>query len=301
MNEKINDVLLGTNQNTAEVPNENQVIPQQIETDVRFLYEAYTEENVTDANFDVKPELITLLGLEEYGKSTFVGSFYHILRTREEVSGYRLIDSDTITGFERRLYLRQLNEAGKSDVKRTRRKKGSLLNVILMDCKENARHIMLSDGAGETYRDCQSDNAIVREQIAVKAANRLLIFVNCDEFNNPTKPWREDLKTLLKRFNDNEMLPNDALIYIVLNKFDRAKDIVNDKLNSYIQEVKTIVELYFTVSEDNIFRVNSKGLSMEDADNGLENLIETILKPIPENRNAYKKIDWITNAIKESK
>ena len=60
-------------------------------------------------------------------------------------------------------------------------------------------------------------------------------------------------------------------------------------------------ELYFTVSEDNIFRVNSKGLSMEDADNGLENLIETILKPIPENRNAYKKIDWITNAIKESK
>lgn len=301
MNEEINDVLLGTNQNTAKVPNENQGIPQQIETDVRFLYEAYTEENVTDANFDVKPELITLLGLEEYGKSTFVGSFYHILRTREEVSDYRLIDSDTITGFERRLYLRKLNETGKSDVKRTRRKKGSLLNVRLMDCKENARYIMLSDGAGETYRDCQSNNAIVREQIAVKAANRLLIFVNCDEFNNPTKPWKDDLKTLLKRFNDNEMLPDDALIYIVLNKFDKAKDIDNDKLNSYIQEVKTIVDLYFTVSEDNIFRVNSKGLSIEDTDNELENLIEMILKPIPENRNAYKMIDWITNAINENK
>ena len=296
----INDVLLG--EKPLQIPQmESASKNAPIEVDTAFLYEAYTEDNIVDANFDMNPELITLLGLDEYGKSTFVGSFYHLLRTRESFCGFSLIDTDTIAGFERRLYLRTLNDEGKSEVKRTRRKKGSLLNLRLIDSDNNPRHILLSDGAGETYRECLSKDSIVMEQIAVKAANRLLIFVNCEEFNDVTKPWKEDLKALLKRFDDNSMLPENATVYVVLNKFDKASEISPETIESYINEVKSIIEKHLAIEDNSIFKVNSKGLFADNIDEGLTNLISEILKPVQVNRSLYKDLDWISNAIKDNK
>lgn len=301
MNEEINDVLLGIDNQKVKDISEGTTTPMSMEVDTAFIYEAYTEESVAEVDFDEQPELITLLGLGDYGKSTFVGSFYHLLRKTENVAGYTLIDSDTISGFERRLYLRTLNSEGKSDVKRTIRKKGSLLNLILIDQKKNKRHIMLSDSAGETYRECLSKVSLVEEQVAVKSANRLLIFVNSDEFNVATKPWKDDLSTLLKRFSSKNMLPEDAVVYLVLNKFDKTEDIPKDKLESYIKEVKYIVGKYLNIDDNNVYKVNSKGIAQGNIDDGLKALIVAMLNPIKENRGLYKKIDWISNALKENK
>lgn len=301
MNEEINDVLLGTNNAQGHEATGGTSVAQPVEVDTAFIYEAFTEDSINNVSFDFKPELITLLGLDDYGKSTFVGSFYHLLRKNESIDGYTLIDSDTISGFERRLYLRALNSEGKSDVKRTIRKKGSLLNLILLDSHEAVRHILLSDGAGETYRECLSKDSTVEEQVAVKAADRLLIFVNCDEFNNVTKPWKEDLSTLLRRFNAKKMLPEDAVIYLVLNKYDKTSTIPAEKLESYITEVKTMVSKYLTIDDSNIYKVNSKGIAQDKQDEGLLHLISEILKPTSTNSRSDKKIDWISNIIKENK
>lgn len=301
MNEEINDVLLGGDNPKVKDVSDSTITLKPMEVDTAFIYEAYTEESVAEEDFEEQPELITLLGLGDYGKSTFVGSFYHLLRKNENFAGYTLIDSDTISGFERRLYLRVLNFEGKSDVKRTIRKKGSLLNLILLDSKNNKRHIMLSDSAGETYRECLSKESIVKEQVAVKAANRLLIFVNSDEFNVATKPWKDDLSTLLKRFSSMDMLPKDAIVYLVLNKYDKTAGIAKDKLDTYIKEVKTIVNTYLSIHDNNVYKVNSKGIVQDNIDEGLKTLITEILMPASEDRSPYKKIDWISNAIKENK
>lgn len=301
MNVEINDVLLGGDNPKVKDVSDSSTTAMPMEVDTAFIYEAYTEESIAEVDFEEQPELITLLGLGDYGKSTFVGSLYHLLRKNENFAGYTLIDSDTISGFERRLYLRALNSEGKSDVKRTIRKKGSLLNFILLDSKNNKRHIMLSDSAGETYRECLSKESIVKEQVAVKAANRLLIFVNSDEFNVATKPWKDDLSTLLKRFSSMDMLPKDAVVYLVLNKYDKTAGIAKEKLDAYIKEVKNIVNAYLSIDDNNVYTVNSKGIAQDNIDEGLKTLITKILMPVTEDRNPYKKIDWISNAIKENK
>lgn len=301
MNEDINDVLLGIDSPKDKYTQNNNTSSLPMEVDSAFIYEAFTEESVSETDFDEQPELITLLGLGDYGKSTFVGSFYHLLRKSESLAGYTLIDSDTISGFERRLYLRTLNSEGKSDVKRTIRKKGSLLNLILVDQKKTKRHIILSDSAGETYRECLSKDSLVEEQVAVKAADRLLIFVNSDEFNVVTKPWKDDLSTLMKRFSSKNMLPEDAVVYLVLNKYDKTSDIANEKMEAYIKDVKSIVRTYLNIDDSNIYKVNSKGIVSDNPDKGLMKLITDILKPVSENRGSYKKIDWISNALKENK
>ena len=302
MSEEVNNILLDQTDGPVNDNTEAHVQERALESDMAFMFEAYTEDNIDNLKYNEKPELITLLGLNDYGKSTFVGSLYQLLRTNEEYLGYSLVDSNTLAGFERRVFLRKVNESGKSDVKRTIRKKGSLLDLKLKNKAGLYRHIVLSDSAGEMYRDCISKDSTVKEQIAVKVADRLLIFVNCEEFLDSTKPWSDDLKGLLSRFYRNDMLPESALVYIVFNKYDKMKGSIDSvKLDGFIREVKTIVSDFFTIEDSNIYRVNSRGIKLDSEDEGLKTLIKNLLNPIPEDRSMYKVLDWLSNNIKNNK
>lgn len=302
MNEEVNNILLNPTVTTVSNHTETVVREKALETDIAFMFEAYTEENIGDLQCCEKPELITLLGLNDYGKSTFVGSLYQLLRTNEEYMGYSLVDSNTLAGFERRVFLRKVNEEGKSAVKRTIRNTGSLLDLKLKDTAGSYRHIVLSDSAGEIYRDCISKDATVKEQIAIKVADRLLLFVNCEEFSDHTKPWKDDLSSMLNRFQRNDMLPESAIVYLVFNKYDKVKDAIDsDMIEGFINEVKTLVTEFLTIEDSNIYRVNSRGIRMNSEDDGLQSLIKAILKPIQEDRTQYKQLDWLSNNIKNSK
>lgn len=302
MNEEVNNILLNPTVTTVSNHTETVVREKALETDMAFMFEAYTEENIGGLKCSEKPELITLLGLNDYGKSTFVGSLYQLLRTNEEYMGYSLVDSNTLVGFERRVFLRKVNEDGKSAVKRTIRNTGSLLDMKLKDADGAYRHIVLSDSAGEIYRDCISKDAIVKEQIAIKVADRLLLFVNCEEFSDRTKPWKDDLSGLLNRFHRNNMLPESAIVYLVFNKYDKVKDAIHSEMvEGFINEVITLVSEFLTIEDSNIYRVNSRGIRMNSEDDGLQSLIEAILKPIQEDRAQYEQLDWLSNNIKNRK
>ena len=111
MNKDINSVLL----QQMEISGSNLSQTTSTEThgtaDVETVYwnEAYTDENIESIEYNEKPELITLLGFSEYGKSTFTGSLYQILRTNESFADYSFVDSETLVGFERRVFLRKVN------------------------------------------------------------------------------------------------------------------------------------------------------------------------------------------------
>lgn len=304
MNKDINSVLL----QQMEISGSNLSQTTSTEThgtaDVETVYwnEAYTDENIESIEYNEKPELITLLGFSEYGKSTFTGSLYQILRTNESFADYSFVDSETLVGFERRVFLRKVNNEGKSEVKRTIRKKGSLLDIKLKNKTDNSvRRILLSDGAGEVYNECISKDATVIEQKAIKYANRLLVFVNCEEFSDPTKPWKDSLKTLLERFSRNDMLPINAKIYLVVNKYDKIARLEKNKVEEYIEEIFHIVSDYLTIYKKDIYRIVSTGLNIEKEDEGLTNLITSLLSPINRNENRYNELDWLATATKNIK
>ena len=75
-----------------------------------FRYDALKDADVNNLVSDSRPTLITLFGISECGKTTFVGSLFAILRRRPSLLMKTFIDSDTLTGFERRVHQRFLSE-----------------------------------------------------------------------------------------------------------------------------------------------------------------------------------------------
>lgn len=72
----------------------------------QYYCDALNDKNINDVLGDADTHLITLVGFSEVGKSTFVASLYHTFMLKGEIDGYKIIDSDTFVGFERRAHVR---------------------------------------------------------------------------------------------------------------------------------------------------------------------------------------------------
>ena len=76
-----------------------------------FIGEALGEdEKINNLMAQSKPEITILIGFVGYGKTSFVASCYQILLTEGKIGEYTFYDSDTLTGLERRLFLRRYSE-----------------------------------------------------------------------------------------------------------------------------------------------------------------------------------------------
>lgn len=96
-----------------------------------YRYDALQNMDVNRLSSTRRPTLVTLFGISECGKTTFVGSMFAILCRRPQLLKSTFIDSDTLTGFQRRVHTRFLSEKGLSEPPRTQRRAGSILNMIL--------------------------------------------------------------------------------------------------------------------------------------------------------------------------
>ena len=107
------DVKLKLDLNTGGADSAKGKADQQPEVqDLSYRYDALREGDVNNLPFSSRPTLITLFGISECGKTTFVGSLFAILRRRSTLLNATFLDSDTLTGFERRVHLRFLSESG---------------------------------------------------------------------------------------------------------------------------------------------------------------------------------------------
>ena len=284
-----------------------------------FRYDALTDADVNNLVSDSRPTLVTLFGVSECGKTTFVGSLFAILRRRPSLLMKTFIDSDTLTGFERRVHQRFLSEDGQSVTQRTQRKADSILNVVLGNEHGNDLHMfVISDLSGEIYRDAISDITIVQQQIAVKYADKLVIFADIEPLLKAKSYnlYKENFQSLLARFKENNMLPVGAEVYVALNKSDMVEsaaidaaknetgDIDEEKKKAFIEAVdkrkKSIVDIVkgnIAISDDHIFEISSLGIQVGEENKQLIRLFSEILckkkkKPLPTSYN------WIQTVSK---
>ena len=294
--------------------------PQQEILDVSLRYDALRETDVNNMAFTSRPTLITLFGISECGKTTFVGSLFAILRRRPHLLKVTFIDSDTLTGFERRVHQRFLSESGQSVVQRTLRKAGSILNIVLGNVQgENKQLFVISDLSGEIYKDAISEKSVVLQQAAVKYADKLVIFVDIEALlkTKSYNSYKTNFKSLLTRFKENSMLPEEeSELFVAFNKLDKVEALANQEAQNEEGEVdevkksefiqvwegrkKAIVDLLkeiVTIPDENIFEICSLGIAVGEEDEGLIKLFSKILtkkqhKPLPA---AY---NWIQNVVK---
>ena len=284
-----------------------------------FRYDAIRDVDVNNLVSDSRPTLITLFGISECGKTTFVGSLFAILRRRPGLLKTTFIDSDTLTGFERRVHQRFLSEDGQSVIQRTQRKAGSILNAVLGDERGNNPHMFLiSDLSGEIYLDAISDKSVVVQQMAVKYADKLVLFADIEPLLKAKSynSYKENFQSLLARFKENNMLPVGAEVYVALNKTDLVEAAAIDAaknengetdeekkkefIKTFERRKKAIVDIVkesVIIPDDHIYEICSLGIKVGEEDEQLIKLLTALLrkkeqKPLPATYN------WIQNLSK---
>lgn len=264
-----------------------------------YRYDALRDADVNGLSSTRRPTLVTLFGISECGKTTFVGSLFAILCRRPQLLNSFFIDSDTLTGFQRRVHTRFLSEKGLSEPPRTQRRAGSILNMILGDEHgDNQRMIVFSDLSGEIYNDAASKDEVVLQQIAVKYADKLVIFVDTEKLL-PAKnnAYKASFQSLLTRFKEKGMFTKETEFFLVFNKADLVKEEANkasegmtdnDELNRKRAEVRNlweqrkrsilnIVNPLVTVPSNNIYEICSKGIEYENEDTKLIELFNRLI------------------------
>lgn len=270
---------------------------------VPYLFDAFFEDDINDLPSDEKPELITLIGLSSSGKTTFVGSLYALLRRRPELLGVTFLDSDTLTGFEKKVYLRRVKGPDKSVVKRTLRSDGSILNIVISDeDKTHKRMILISDKAGESYNDVINIAEAANKHIAVKYANKLVLFLDAEEIINHYSSYKDKLLTLLTAFDSAGMLPEEKKVITVFNKIDMQTGDSALSKEEWEKRENTLLEIvnrFFSV-DNSVYRINSLGIKYGDEHKGLIDLFKTLLT-FSDHDALSNDYNWITKLTRTSR
>lgn len=284
-----------------------------------YRYNSLRNSDVNTFASDSRPTLITLLGISECGKTTFVGSVFAILRRRPELLNVTFLDSDTLTGFEKRVHLRLLSENGISVQPRTRRKEKSILNALLGNERmENPHMYVFSDQSGEIYLDAVTKDDVVKEQSAVKYADKLVFFVDTEAILDDKRYmlYKKNTNTLLTRFKTNNMLPFDAEIFVAFNKIDmvekmalKASEIEEGGIDEAKKEafyknwqakrtsIMTVIKNIVNVPDEQVFNICSKGIQRDAEDKGLVDLLVKLLEK-PQKKALSSDYNWIQNLLK---
>lgn len=285
-----------------------------------YRYDALRDVDVNGLSSARRPTLVTLFGVSECGKTTFVGSLFAILCRHPQLLKSTFVDSDTLTGFQRRVHTRYLSEKGLSEQPRTQRRAGSILNVVLGDEHgDNQRMVVFSDLSGEVYNDAASKDDVALQQKAVKYADKLVIFVDVEKLL-PTKnnAYKASFQSLLTRFKENDMFTSETEYFLVFNKADlvanetdkategiedeselkKKRNEITDRWEQRKQSVLDIVNTLVTVSSDNIYEICSKGIEYGKEDAmliGLFNRLITEKTPA----SLSPEYNWIQKLVKE--
>lgn len=189
-----------------------------------------------------KPEIIALVGFVGYGKTSFIASFYHTLLRDGKIRDYEVFDSDTLTGLERRLFLRRYHEELSSvapNTIRTIRGEPHLLTFHLSNQQKGEKVIVISDHSGEDYQEYVDKKAKLENDILLRNANRIIFFVDSGRLlTADIMSMRQNYLTLITNMKEYSVLGPDVKIQFLFNKID----LTEGKENTYKSKRKTFLD-----------------------------------------------------------
>lgn len=257
-----------------------------------FLFDALSDEEVNGVLKSMRRRLVVLIGLPRSGKSTFVGSLYHILMTRSSLGSYRLIGSDTYVGLERRIYLRYAHGQNISDTMRTGSIENHLLTLELenKDSKETVQ-LFLSDRTGERYKNYAEEKKDMSDDISLLSAEHLYVFVAADTLAGrdylTVKEKYVKIATLLKEAG---VIEKAKTVAIVFNKIDLVKDEQDRfarKKSMFLEALKETLG----VEEIENYDVQSNDMKSDELKSLMETLIGNAFHEYEEGEN--ESLDWV--------
>lgn len=179
------DLIKGVKAEAAEAGK----IDEHIKTaEGQFVSEALNDdEKINSLMTNSKPEVTILVGFECFGKTSFAASCYQILLQSGSIDGYVFYDSETLTGFERRLFLRRLCEGTEDcapETRRTIRGEPYLLTMHLEHPEKGEKLVILSDHSGEDYGEYADKKRSIDGDVLIMHADRIIFFLDASKISS---------------------------------------------------------------------------------------------------------------------
>lgn len=290
---------------TIESPARKPIVENPQEKDRKtssgFIGEAFTDdEKINELDINSKPKVIVLLGFVGYGKTSFVASFYHQFLLHGNIDGYNLVDSDTLTGLERRLYLRRLQDSQQVNpvTKRTLRGDGHILTFKLHHPEEGEKMLVISDRSGEVYEQYAAQEDSVNDDKLLRNADRILFFVDSGLLvDNHVLTLDEQYKDLAENLFSHKVIGKDTELDLLFNKIDKIDEqnrtIFEKEKENLIGLLKKRLERNFT----NIYEI----ISNREDDEKLNEVFKSIVatrEPMHYAQDISKRLDWVKQIFK---
>ena len=293
--EDIINIITGTDSTSGTGTNTNAKVNGQL-----LFCDAKNQSELNDCIDSERPKLVALVGFANYGKSTFIGTLYELLIQNLNYRGYSFVDSDTYVGFERRVFLRRINDEDTSDTKRNVLGENDILNLVLRSEKGEKHQVILSDKAGETYLKYTSSDDEVKEDRVLENADLIVFFVDAEVDTQKLADHifisekYEGLLTRLKAQHKITALTSYIMVFTKIDKVD--SDERREKLADRKKKLSAIFTENIGKEPNQIYEVNSKDLSHD----GLNQVFEKIISPLT-SVEAAKELDWVKMEIDKQK
>lgn len=264
----------------------------------QYYCDALNDKNINDVLGDADTYLITLVGFSEVGKSTFVASLYHTFMLKGEIDGYKIIDSDTFVGFERRAHVR--NEVFKTSKRniRTVTTEGQFLTLTLY--KDGIKKkLIISDKAGEIYKNNYVDNlSDVQKDKGLINSKHILFFIDCSVLNNDDEyiDFDDKFQMLLSRMSSAKVFDIPKQFDILYNKIDTNN--AEEKARLYQNNRKDFEEKLasgFSIKVAHTFETKSNDMN----DKGMLEAFRYIVSQLDkEDYKECKEVNWVHTILK---
>lgn len=268
----------------------------------RFYSDALDDSQINGIIRSINPHLITLIGFSEFGKSTFVASMYHKAMTQGKIDGYDFYDSDTLSGFERRAYIRDVGLKLNKRFNRTTNSEGYFLTMYFK--KENEKLLLvISDRSGETYRNEYTANAeTVKADKSLIYSNHIVFFIDISVLITDRNYLRfiSKFNSLISRFDNAGVFKNKKVIDVIFNKIDLLKEDDNNACSSFETRAKEIIQKIEEISQTEVNRqfkiCSNRMVNNHDLYEVFDYFVESCK---PDNMPIISEIDWINTKVKE--
>lgn len=308
MIKKPTDVVTGKT-GTATAGQPVQAIGEQAETDnakqpivmtedPSALYcDALNERNINQIADGKAIVRVVLVGFEEYGKSTFASSMYYNFFAKESFCDQVMYDSETYSGFERRILIRRMDIAPDIRSKRTIKGEDSLLVMSLVSKTAGKYKLVMSDRSGEDYSQFAGTPEEITDNQLLKVADHVIFFVDSMKMTENFAKMKYLYQNFLRELVSKDLMGKNAQVKIVYNKYDQGKN------HQEYSDKKTLTEAMFSrvlgaERRYDVFEIDSTGAS--DSFASVEKLTKSfLLSEDVLRRKKNELLDWPKDELKD--
>lgn len=269
----------------------------------QFVSEALNDdEKINSLMTNSKPEVTIFVGFEGFGKTSFVASCYQLLLSSGSIDGYEFYDSETLTGFERRLFLRRLSEGTAEyapETKRTIRGEPYLLTMHLKHPDRGEKLVVFSDHSGEDYREYADKKRSIDSDVLIMHADRILFFVDASKISSTEYlSVKNKYVQLLTNMKESSVFGrNELKIDLLFTKID----LVSENRDTYLSRRKEIEDKFRSIIGKEISNVYEI-IANKVRDNELlktlfVDIIEKTMSNTPVDAGD-SELDWVKEMIK---